>query len=161
MPELEHLSHKDMHRYYNACIREMHTHKYIPDVVVGVARGGLDFGVKLSHYFDCPFEMLSWQLRDGVVTDQEFAALTTILTKYNSDGQRILFADDICDSGETVASINEHALNMGIHIEFACAISNEASTAHSGTATIYEGRIINRTEEEQWFVFPWENWYDG
>ena len=151
MPKYEYLSHDDMDRYYAEAVRQMAIEEFKPAVVIAPMRGGADFGIKVSNYFDIPFIPLQWQTRDG--TEQDRAALTDIFRKY--DGQKILFVDDICDSGETLIGI---ASNVGFsrnNSRFAVAIEN----IESCIGVEYSGREISRSDDTQWFVFPWENWW--
>ncbi len=150
MPKYEYLSHEDMNNYYAEVIRNMTVDKFRPDVVFAPMRGGADFGIKLSNYYNVPFEAISWQTRDGDLKDP--AKLVDLFTKY--DDKQILIVDDICDSGETLKGIESYTLNR-TNVRFATAIEN----LECGFVCDYSARQIGRSDDTQWFVFPWEDWW--
>lgn len=156
MPKYEYLSYTDMHNYYAEVCRAMTHVQYKPDVIIAPMRGGADFGVKLSNYFDVPVVALQWQTRDG--DDRNATALKELLRKYN--GGTVLVVDDICDSGKTLSEINtvidSWMDNEGcVVIDYAVAIHN----ADCDFEPTWSGRTIYRNEDTQWFVFPWESWW--
>jgi len=151
MPKYEYLSHEDMNNYYAEVIRNMVVDKFKPDVVFAPMRGGADFGIKLSNYYDIPFESIQWQTRDGSARD--IARLKDLYTTY--DGKQILSVDDICDSGETLKGIEAASGYNRTNIRFAVAIEN----LECGFACDYSAREIGRSDDTQWFVFPWEDWW--
>lgn len=151
MPKFEYLTHEDMNNYYAEVIRIMTNDKFRPDVIFAPMRGGADFGIKLSTYYDIPFEALQWQTRDGSARD--VAKLKELYTTY--DGKNILIVDDICDSGETLKGIERASNYNRTNIRFAVAIEN----IESGFACDYTAREISRSDDTQWFIFPWEDWW--
>ncbi len=150
MTKYEYLSNEDMNNYYAEVIRNMALDNFKPDVVFAPMRGGADFGIKLSNYYNVPFEAISWQTRDGDLKDP--AKLVDLFTKY--DDKQILIVDDICDSGETLKGIESYTLNR-TNVRFAAAIEN----LECGFVCDYSARQIGRSDDTQWFVFPWEDWW--
>jgi hypoxanthine phosphoribosyltransferase len=141
-------------------IRKITLDGYQPNVIVGLSRGGLDIGVKLSHYYNVPFEPLQWQTRDGQRQDQD--ALKNILIQYH----RVLVVDDIFDSGLTIDQIDQFAARCFIdgdilwdsaEVRYAVLIENIA--ANSRTTPHWSGTEIDRTTDSSWICFPWENWW--
>ena len=134
--------------------RQMALSNWKPDVIVGPSRGGLQMGVMLSHYFGVPFEGFNLALRDHVIAD--FPALTHILSKYN--GKNILICDDINDSGETLNAID------GVVTENSLTIEPKYCTIYDKLSSNF-GKIVEFTsievmpEEEQWIVFPYEEFW--
>ena len=152
MPKYEYLTHGDMDGYYAEAIRKMALDNFKPNVVFAPMRGGADFGIKLSNYFDIPFEAIQWQTRDG--NERNVTQLRYLFSKY--DQQNILIVDDICDSGATLKEIEAVASLMDqTNLTFAVAIEN----VECPFTCDYSAREISRTEDTQWFVFPWENWW--
>lgn len=151
MPKHEYLSHKDMNNYYAEVVRLMAIDGFKPDVVIAPMRGGADFGIKISNYYDIPFVPLQWQTRDGDI--KELAALVKALEKYKD--HQVLIVDDICDSGETLKGIESASGFTRSNLRFAVAIEN----IESGFVCDYTAREISRTEDTQWFIFPWEDWW--
>lgn len=151
MPKYEYLSHDDMNNYYADVVRLMATDDFKPNVVIAPMRGGADFGVKISNYYNIPFVPLQWQTRDGDI--KELTTLLKVFEEYKD--HRILVVDDICDSGETLRGIELATKFNRTNIRFAVAIEN----VESGFVCDYAAREINRSEDTQWFVFPWEDWW--
>lgn len=151
MTTYEHLTHNHMDNYYADVVREMTKDSYKPDVIFAPMRGGADFGIKLSNYYDIPFVPLMWQTRDGSV--KELSTLAGLLKQYS--GKEILIVDDICDTGETFKGIEAVTEYDRTNVRFAAAIEN----IESSFACDYAAREISRSSDTQWFVFPWENWW--
>lgn len=150
----ERVSHQQMHDYYVTVCKAMSCAQYYPGVIVALSRGGLDFGVKLSHWYeDAQFVPLVWQTRDGTIQDGE-----TLLELINSNaGRSVLIVDDICDSGFTLKGIEQYLSEHGAgdQVDYAVAIHN----ADNEFEPTWWGRTIYRNQDPQWFLFPWENWY--
>ena len=72
---------------------------FLPDVIVGVSRGGLIPGVMISHKLNIPFKPVHASTRD-------FPHWENYLPK--SKDEKVLIVDDICDSGETFERLSEY-----------------------------------------------------
>lgn len=151
MHKLEYLTHEDMNNYYAEVVRLMAVDGFKPDVVLAPMRGGADFGIKISNYYNIPFVPLRWQTRDG--TEQDHETLVKLLEQYTD--KQILIVDDICDTGETLKGMEAVSGFTRTNIRFAVAIEN----IESGFVCDYTAREISRTEDTQWFIFPWEDWW--
>jgi len=151
----EYLTHTQMDQYYSEVIRGMAISRYAPNKILALSRGGLDFGLKLSHYFDTAIVPITWQLRDHGERDHN--RLREELKEAAKYGDSVLVVDDMIDSGATMTEIMDvtDKYEDSVNIDFACAIYNLGS----GCDVTWSGRDINRIDEDQWFVFPWENWW--
>tara|TARA_R110000744_G_scaffold121041_1_gene225405 strand:- start:1440 stop:1901 length:462 start_codon:yes stop_codon:yes gene_type:complete len=109
------------------------------EVIVGLSRGGLCLGVSLSNRMNIPLTPLEWQTRDGDVRD--VYKLTEILNEF--DIEKILFVDDICDSGKTINQIRELA-----------PASRWATLVNKIPGEVEFSPIV--TNDESWITFPWE-----
>ena len=70
-------------------------------------------------------------------------------------GTRLLFVDDINDSGGTIATIRRLLVESGCdnaNLRFAVVISN----TRSRVTVDYWAQTIDRAIDKRWFVFPWE-----
>lgn len=149
-----------MDGYYKDLIQQMAKANYKPEVVIGLARGGADMAVKFSHYFDIPCEILKWQTRDGnhgnPVPVAEVGKMQTLMSAYRN--VNILIVDDIYDTGKTLADIDMtlDACNKMNTITYAVCIENLDADA---VEIDFSARQISRSDDEQWFVFPCENWW--
>lgn len=156
-PKYEYLDHKTLDSYYLDVCRQMASAQYRPDVIVALGRGGFDFGVKLSNWFDdVPMVPVMWQTRDGQVRDEY--VLREILRACSEQNSQILVVDDMNDTGETLLQIEaaiKNVLGDQAPVDWAVAIEN----VESDFETTWCSREISRSLEPQWFVFPWENWW--
>jgi hypoxanthine phosphoribosyltransferase len=133
--------------YVAARIRES---GWQPDFIIGVGRGGLTPAVYLSHATGIPMLSVdhSSQLPD-------FSAELLIKLATRSATDRLLFVDDINDSGSTITHIRAAVTAAGgtiDNVRFATLIDNVVSTERVD----YRFRTIDRTVNKDWFVFPWE-----
>ena len=56
MPKYEYITHQQMNDYYSEVIRQVAKDGARPEVIIAPMRGGADFGIKLSNYFDVPYK---------------------------------------------------------------------------------------------------------
>jgi uncharacterized protein len=136
-------------------LRDIQQDGFKPDVIVGINRGGLPAAVKISHYLDVPLVPLCKDESNLWLAEDAFA------------GKNILIVDDINDTGSTIANIKKdwpsgcHPSNpkwdnvFGYNVRFAVLIDNDASDE----LVSYAGHTINKAENPEWCVFPWEEWW--
>ena len=118
-----------------------------PDAIVGLTRGGLVPAVSLSHRYNAKLYCLNISLRDGKASSAGFDWRR--LEKYKN----ILIVDDINDSGATLWEVaNQIYGRMISKPKFATLVSKETSEFDN----LIFGDKINKTEEDDWVVFPWE-----
>jgi len=118
-----------------------------PDAIVGLTRGGLVPAVSLSHRYNAKLYCLNISLRDGKASSAGFDWRR--LEKY----ENILIVDDINDSGATLWEVaNQIYGRMIAKPKFATLVSKETSEFDN----LIFGDKINKTEEDDWVVFPWE-----
>ncbi len=144
-------THTQINSYILNIARQMYTDNYRPDYIVGLSRGGLVPAIKLSHYLDIPMYALNkdesnlWMAEDAL------------------EGKNILVVDDINDTGATLQALkNDWRSNygdwesvFGFNVKFAVCIDNDSSEQ----AVDYYGHSINKVENPEWCVFPWEEWW--
>ena len=122
-----------------------------PSFLIGVGRGGLVPAVYLSHATGLP--TLSCDLSSQV---KDFADDVLVrLADRSRAGERLLFIDDINDSGRTIGLLRTRLAAAGAvpgSIRFATLIDNSVSAQR----VEYCARTIDRTADKSWFVFPWE-----
>ena len=123
---------------------------WAPDFVIGVGRGGLVPAVYLSHATSIP--MLSIDHSSHL---PDFSAELLVKLAVKSMTERLLFVDDINDSGGTIAHLKAGLKEAGGNLDnvhFAMLIDNVASAE----TVDYCFRKIDRSVNKDWFVFPWE-----
>ena len=135
--------------------RQMAQQNIKPDVIFGPGRGGYPLGVMLSHYLDVPFHGFEWQTRDGKV--QNSTQLRHLLSKYN--GKRIVIIDDINDTGTTLQGINDVVTMEGMtdNVKYVVLLEKLSSNFASQICAVE----LDEEEENNWIVFPYEEWWNG
>ena len=121
---------------------------WMPDVVMGVNRGGVIPGVYLSHRIKRKHIPVDVRLRDNVDTDNLDALYRAI-----DKGEKILIIDDINDTGATFEHIRFNC-DRNANVRYAAVINNRPSPFRVD----YYGYEIDKSVEDRWVVFPWEEW---
>ena len=124
---------------------------WTPDFLIGIGRGGLVPAVFLSHATGLP--MLSVDF-SSQVEDFSDAPLVRLAARTRA-GERLLFLDDINDTGRTIAQLRRTLTAAGAvadGIRFATLLDN----IRSGERVDYRAREIDRAVTKDWFIFPWE-----
>ena len=120
---------------------------WMPNVILGINRGGCIPGVYLSHGLKLPHKVIDLQLRDGTnIPDSNSVKNLKINSK------KILIIDDINDTGSTFIHLNRIINANNTKKYFACLINNIGSKFQ----VEFYGRSINKVEKPSWYVFPWE-----
>ena len=125
---------------------------WVPSYIIGIGRGGLAPAVYLSHATGLPMLSVDYSSQ---VSDFADAPLARLAARTRA-GERLLFLDDINDSGATIgkmrAILAEEQAAPG-HIRFATLLDN----IRSSQRVDYAAREIDRSVTKDWFVFPWES----
>ncbi|MDF2389180.1 hypothetical protein JMG10_47660 [Nostoc ellipsosporum NOK] len=122
-----------------------------PTLLVGVGRGGLTPAVFLSHRMGLPLVSIDHSTRIAQFGEE----LVSVLARRTRDGDRLLFVEDINDSGKTIGEIRNALAGEGAiasRIRFAVLLDN----LRSSQQVDYRSRRIDRSVDKDWFVFPWE-----
>jgi len=125
---------------------------WAPEFVIGVGRGGLVPAVYVSHQLGLPMLSIDHSSRLPGFADELLAKVATM----SAAGSRLLFVDDINDSGGTITYIRELLSGNGCaadNLRFAVLINNQRSQAQVD----YWTDTIDRDDDKRWFVFPWES----
>ena len=163
--------------------RQLTLSEWRPDYIVGISRGGLLPAVMISHYLNVPMRPLQVSLRDGGecvsdlgmaedaygyvnIEDREFneGESSSVLSRKN-----ILIVDDINDQGNTVNWIlndwpsgcmpNDKSWETvwNNNVKFAVLFDNLASKA--SIKMDFAGEEINKSVDDVWIEFPYEEWW--
>lgn len=122
-----------------------------PTLLVGVGRGGLTPAVYLSHRIGLPLVSVDHSTRIAPFGEQ----LVAVLARRTRDGERLLFVEDINDSGKTIGELRGALAADGAVMEqvrFAVLLDN----VRSSQRVEYGAETIDRAVQKDWFVFPWE-----
>jgi hypoxanthine phosphoribosyltransferase len=150
-PELSPISYADFVHDVIALADAIDADRWRPDHIVGIGRGGLVPGAYLSHRTG--ISLLSVDHSSGVPGFAE--ELLGKLAAATRDGTQILLVDDINDSGRTIDTLRSIFVTRGgvaPNLRVAVLIDNVRSSARVD----YRARMIDRSDDKRWFVFPWE-----
>ena len=125
--------------------------KFDPEVIISINRGGCTPGIYLSHYLDKPHEVINIELRDSNV-EPDLISIKEKIKQFNS----VLIIDDINDSGNTNGVIKDLSKHLSTNIHFAVLINK----SESKSKVEYYGKMVNNKLLDNWYVFPWENWWN-
>ena len=136
------LTDRDVKKQVSSIINQMVRANFKPDIVIGLSRGGIVPALLVSHYFNCECYIRN---KKESLFDIEFPQ------------RSILIMDDINDSGNTLTAVNQELYqDLELRdIKYATLINNESSSF----TVDFSGIDFNRLEQNDWFVFPWENWW--
>lgn len=151
MTKFTHFSHDEFVAAVLGLADQVRAGNWHPDFIIGIGRGGLTPAVYLSHALD--IAMLSVDVSAPVPAFN--ADLLAQAARRTAAGEKLLFVDDINDSGGTI-----RALRLGLaaaggvtdHVRFATLLDNRVSMERVD----YAFRPVDRTTDKDWFVFPWE-----
>ena len=133
----------------NKIVQQIENSNWSPNVIISINRGGCVPGIYLSHRLNLKHKIIDIQLRDSTRTPD----LKTIKEKIK-EFDNILLVDDINDSGKTLKTIYDLSNAYSKKIYNATLIYNQESIIK----TDFYGRMIKRSEDKNWYIFPWEEW---
>jgi len=176
------ISWADVQNHVQEILRKMHLDGWRPDYVVGLTRGGLVPANLVSQYLDVPMYTLKVSLRDDSECETNCWMATDAFgiaqasdndyswTRKNLlDRKNILIIDDINDSGATLNWIRKDwqsscmpddpdwAEVWGNNVRIAVLVDNQSSDNEIEVS--YTAKEVNKLEDPQWIVFPWEDWW--
>lgn len=132
--------------------RKVKEREWQPDFVIGIGRGGLVPAVYISQQLDLPMLSIDHSAKVPGFADELLAKVAAM----SAAGTRLLFIDDINDTGGTIEYIRGLlASNGGVqdNLHFAVLINNRRSKVEVDLWV----DVIDRAEDKRWFVFPWES----
>ncbi|MFQ5892068.1 MAG: phosphoribosyltransferase [Candidatus Methanofastidiosia archaeon] len=121
---------------------------FIPEILVGIARGGLIPAVRMSNIMDdLLMRIVDVKFYENIEKRREAPKITVPLTG-DVKGMKVLIVDDVADTGKTLETVKKHVLERGA-LEVKIAVI--AKKSRSITEPDY-----HIFETEKWIVFPWE-----
>lgn len=126
-------------------------HDWAPAHLIGIGRGGLIPAVYLSHASGLPMLAVDYSSQAEELAADAIARLA----ERTRAGERLLFIDDINDSGRTIGHLRDMLTRAGAvpgSVRFATLIDNVGSAQKVD----YRARTIDRAITKDWFVLPWE-----
>ena len=123
-------------------LQQIKKSEWMPDLIVGITRGGLIPAVYLSHRLDVP--LVCYDPKPKLHLD---------ISDFNVY-PKILVVDEIIDSGSTIKELLDIFQGIGYNCEFrtACLVVNTAQDFKPDYLTY----VIDRKNETAFIKFPWE-----
>ncbi|MDX3899758.1 MAG: phosphoribosyltransferase domain-containing protein [Sphingobium sp.] len=150
-PELHYIADEAFLAEIKTVAQQIMTDIWRPDFVIGIGRGGLVPAVYISHRINLPMLSIDHSSKVPGFADELLAKVAA----KSALGVRLLFIDDINDSGGTIDYIRRLLTDNGCdgaNLRFAVLINNSRSRA----SVDYWAQMIDRDMDKRWFVFPWE-----
>lgn len=150
-PELHYIPYDAFLAHVRRLARAVEESGTRPDFVVGMGRGGLVPAVYISHELALPMLSIDVSSKEPGFAEELLAKVA----EKSAAGTRMLFVDDINDSGGTIESIQTILAGHGCargDLRFAVVINNVSSRAQVDLWA----ETIDRASDKRWFVFPWE-----
>ncbi len=151
MTKFTYFPHDEFVAAVRALATQLKADSWQPDFLIGIGRGGLTPAVFLSHATEIP--MLSVDVSAAVPAFHD--DLLATLARRTVAGEKLLFVDDINDSGGTIRALRQGLAGAGgvvASTRFATLLDNIRSIE----SVEYGFRTIDRSIDKDWFVFPWE-----
>ena len=133
----------------NKIVEQIENSNWSPNVIISINRGGCVPGIYLSHRLNLKHKVIDIQLRDSN-RSPDFKLVKQKIKRFDN----ILLVDDINDSGKTLKTVYDLINAYSKKIYNATLIYNQESIIK----TDFYGRMIKRSEDKNWYVFPWEEW---
>lgn len=170
---------QDLDRAADCIVAQLAQDEWCPEHIVGIGRGGLPLAVTISHRLNRPMTSLDVSLRDGGETESNLW-LAEWAFGYNYPEQtgispsrwdpslrkKMLIVDGINDSGATFQWIvqdwqsgclpdEQYAWDAVWHktVRFATMTNN----VNSDFEVDYTWDELDKSENDVWLVYPWEN----
>jgi xanthine phosphoribosyltransferase len=150
-PELYYIPYEEFLANVRRVTRAVAQGGWAPDFVIGIGRGGLVPAVYVSHELNRPMLSIDHSSKVPGFADE---LLRTVAEK-SAAGEKLLFIDDINDSGGTIDYIRHILAGDGCDIgnlRFAVVLNN----LRSRVVVDFWAEMIDRDIDKRWFVFPWE-----
>lgn len=151
MPVFAPISHDDFVASVHDLAAAIAADGWTPDFIIGIGRGGLSPAVYLSHATGRPMLSVDYSSQVKDFADEPLVKLAG----RTRDGERLLFLDDINDSGRTITHLRQ-ALAAADAVEDRVRFATLIDNVSSAERVDYRARTIDRHVTKDWFVFPWE-----
>ena len=137
-------------------VKKMYKDNFTPDYILGITRGGNIPATIISNMLDIPCEAMKISFRNDDKQEDHWLSKLVSTPAPTGMEKKILIVDDINDTGRTFKYIwNDWGLSQKNHkVKFATLTDNLGSKFEEVRYSVHE---VNKTEEDVWLVYPWEN----
>lgn len=133
---------------------------FSPDLIIGIARGGLYVSLVLSQTFKVSTLSINYSSKEGKGNDKHHIDNTQEVIRYVNDSTaplNILLTDDIWDSGATITEIikafDRGGVLMKNNMKAATLFYRNLSTSPTIMKPDYYWTELT---DSRWVCFPWE-----
>ena len=150
---------KNIRKDCRKIVSELKTFKnFEPDVIIGIARGGAIPATYIAYMLNKPLLTLSiqtydnMQKKDNINRYSIYSNINNFILINNLKKKKLLFIDDIVDTGETLNYLKNSFKNKEKkNLQFASLYISE-STPEKFYPDIY----LYIKLKDSWVIFPWE-----
>jgi hypothetical protein len=132
---------------------EIKAAEFQPEVIIGVARGGWFLARVLCDFFLLKdlfsLKMEHWGLTATITGDAEMKYGLDEETKRRLKGKKVLIADDVTDTGDSINLVAEYVKSLGV-TELKTATMHHKTT--SSFIPDFYGELIR---DWKWVIYPW------
>jgi uncharacterized protein len=127
--------------------KQIRDSNWLPEIIVGISRGGLVPAVWLSHIFNVPLFPVKCSLTD-------YAGIDTSNLSTNIHGRKTLIINDIYDSGSCFLELKKYVEQIESDVRWAVIHYNKSGNPRMKPDYIY--KHIDKKKEPVWIIYPWE-----
>lgn len=153
-PKIKRLNYKQIHTAVLELYIRLSESKYIPDIIMPIARGGLvPAGILSQYYPDAKFYLIQTKSYKDVDKQEESVRIyiPKSISKDIEKNQKILIVDDIYDTGKTLEEVKNVLMEKGIKNNVAtCTLFLREES--EGSPDFFAETI----KQGVWLNFPWE-----
>jgi len=124
-----------------------------PDIIIGVARGGWFLARVLCDFFLLKdlfsLKMEHWGITATITGDAEMKYGLDEEAKRRLKGKKVLIADDVTDTGESIDLVVEYVKSLGVKEVKTATMHHKSS---SSFIPDFYGELIR---EWKWVIYPW------
>ena len=124
-----------------------------PDIIIGVARGGWFLARVLCDFFLLKdlfsLKMEHWGITATITGDAEMKYGLDEEAKRRLKGKKVLIADDVTDTGESIDLVIEYVKSLGVKEVKTATMHHKSS---SSFIPDFYGELIR---EWKWVIYPW------
>ena len=150
------VSWRDIEYWSKDIVKKVRESEYEPEIVIGLARGGLVPARLISDYLNIKDLYAVKTEHWGVTATPDGKAKLAQGLQVSIDGKKVLVVDDITDTGQSLKLALEHVIN---HAPREARTATLLHITHSKYVPDYYSEEVPENNWT-WFIFPWNVYED-
>ncbi len=150
------VSWRDIEYWSKDIVKKVRESEYEPEIVIGLARGGLVPARLISDYLNIKDLYAVKTEHWGVTATPDGKAKLAQGLQVSIDGKKVLVVDDITDTGQSLKLALEHVIN---HTPREARTATLLHITHSKYVPDYYSEEVPENNWT-WFIFPWNVYED-